>query len=458
MTADFHAQLLHYMSEQRWFAGKGGVSSIGEIVRLPWLSTRPHEPRARVELVTVITDGVPQVYQVPMAYYESAPERMEHAYVGTYDDPDHGQLLAYDALHDRPAIGAFVRGFVTGAASGGTTHHVLGPLDIDTDTPSVMLTGEQSNTSLVLGDDLLLKVFRKVGPGRNPDIEIHEALTRAESDTIAALRGWITTSPADGRDGYELAMLQDFLRSGADGWEYARASVRDLMMEADLHADEVGGDFAAEAERLGATTARLHRDLADTLGTATWAAVDIRRLAARLRARLADAVAAAPELEPYAASLGTAYDQLERLDAKVPVHRVHGDFHLGQSLRTIGGWVIIDFEGEPTKPLDERRALDSPLRDIAAMLRSFDYAAYSMVLPSDMSSQEHHRVDEWAERNRDAFLAGYATESGNDPRSHPALLRAYEIDKAAYEVGYEKRNRPGWVNIPLSAVQRLASS
>jgi maltokinase len=458
VTVDFHARLLHYLSEQRWFAGKGGVSSIGEVVRLPWLSTQAHEPRVRVELVTVITDGVPQVYQVPLAYHDVEPERMEHAYVGTYDDPELGSLHTYDALHDRPAIGALVRGFVTRESSGGLTHRVVRPVDLDTDTPSVMLTGEQSNTSLVLGDDLLLKVFRKVAPGHNPDIEVHEALTRADSDTIAALRGWIATGPADGREGYELAMLQDFLRSGADGWEYARSSVRDLMMEADLHADEVGGDFAAEAERLGATTARLHGDLAAALDTASWAAADLRRLVTRLRTRLAEAVEAAPELEPYAAGLGAAYDDLERLDVKLPVQRIHGDFHLGQSLRTIGGWVIIDFEGEPARPLAERRALDSPLRDIAAMLRSFDYAAYSMVLPSDMSYQEHHRVDEWAERNRDAFLDGYAAESGDDPRSQPALLRAYEIDKAAYEVVYEKRNRPGWINIPLSAIQRLTSA
>jgi maltokinase len=456
VTADFDAQLLHYMSDQRWFAGKGGVSSIGEVVRLPWLVTADHEPRVRVELVTVVTDGAPQVYQVPLAYYEYEPERMAHAHIGIYDDPDHGRLIAYDALHDRAAIGAFVRGFVESETDGGLVHTVLGTVELDTDTPSVMLTGEQSNTSLVLGKDLLLKVFRKVAPGRNPDIEVHAALTRAGSHAIAPLRGWIATTSVDGRDASELAMLQDFLRSGADGWEYARASVRDLLMEADLHADEVGGDFAAEAERLGATTARLHGDLAGALESDTWERPAIARLADRLRTRLAEAVTAAPELAPYAPALGTAYDELARLDTSLPVQRIHGDLHLGQSLRTIGGWVIIDFEGEPAKPLAERRALDSTIRDIAGMLRSFDYAANSMVLPGEMSPQEHHRVDEWAVRNRTAFLEGYATESGADPRTHETLLRAYEIDKAAYEVVYERRNRPAWINIPLSAIERLA--
>jgi maltokinase len=458
MTADFDAQLLHYMSDQRWFAGKGGVSSIGEIVRLPWIATTDDEPRVRAELVTVITDGVAQVYNVPIVYYEAEPERMAHAHIGRYDDPDHGSLFAYDALHDRHAIGALVRGFVESDQSGGIEHGVLSPVEIDTDMPSVMLTGEQSNTSLVLGEDLLLKVFRKVMQGRNPDIEVHEALTRAESAEIAALRGWIATVPADGAAaGYDLAMLQDFLRSGADGWEYARASVRDLMMEADLHADEVGGDFAAEAERLGVTVARLHDDLARALETDVWKAPELAELAERLHQRLLEAAEAAPELASHVAALGAAYGALATLDTPVNVQRIHGDLHLGQSLRTISGWVIIDFEGEPAKPLAERRALDSPLRDVAGMLRSFDYAAYSMVLPAEMSSQQHHRVDEWAERNRTAFLDGYASSHGDDPRAHAVLLRAYEIDKAAYEVVYEKRNRPGWVSIPLSAIERLVA-
>jgi maltokinase len=120
--------------------------------------------------------------------------------------------------------------------------------------------------------------------------------------------------------------------------------------------------------------------------------------------------------------------------------------------------VIIDFEGEPAKPLAERNALDSPIRDVAGMLRSFDYAAYSMVLPAEMTSQERHRVDEWAERNRKAFLDGYSAARGEDPRAQEVLLRAYEIDKAAYEVVYEKHNRPSWVNIPLSAIERLTAT
>jgi maltokinase len=458
VTAEFEAQLLHYLSDQRWFAGKGGVSSIGGIVRLPWLTTAEDEPRVRVEMVTVITDDVPQVYQVPMAYYDTEPERMGHALIGTYDDPKHGRLVAYDALHDRIAIGTLVRGFVENDRSGGITHSVLGPVQVDTDMPSVMLTGEQSNTSLVLGEDLLLKVFRTVVPGRNPDIEVHEALTRLDSSAIAALRGWVATKPIDDGESYDLAMLQDFLRSASDGWEYARASVRDLLMEADLHADEVGGDFAAEAERLGATVAALHDDLAAALETDTWKAPDLARLADRLRGRLTQAVAAAPELAPYADALASAYDALATLDTTVGVQRVHGDLHLGQTLRTIGGWVIIDFEGEPAKPLAERRALDSPIRDVAGMLRSFDYAASSMVIPTEMSPQEHHRIDEWAERNRAAFLDGYAATRGDDPRDHAVLLRAYEIDKAAYEVVYEKRNRPTWMGIPLSAIERLAGT
>jgi maltokinase len=186
-------------------------------------------------------------------------------------------------------------------------------------------------------------------------------------------------------------MLQDFLRSGTDGWETARTSVRSPADGPELdpsHSEFSGGDFASEAERLGAVTARLHAAMRARLATDTWGAAELEALHNRLVRRLDEATGSAPELEPHRDAIALAYARVVEQAETLEVQRVHGDLHLGQTLRSVTGWVVLDFEGEPAKPLHERTALDSPLRDVAGMLRSFDYAAHSVVTPEQADDNQ----------------------------------------------------------------------
>ena len=188
---------------------------------------------------------------------------------------------------------------------------------------------------------------------------------------------------------------------------------------------------------------------------------------AAMRRRLDAAVGVVAGLERHRESLEATFAAVAEIDEPVPIQRVHGDYHLGQTLRTVRGWKIVDFEGEPAKPLAERVRPDSRWRDVAGMLRSFDYAAHAVEADvEDRGPQIAYRALEWAERNRSAFLAGYleaseGTSETNDAAMSPAqraLLRAYEVDKAVYETVYETRNRPSWLSIPLSAIARLTST
>ena len=405
---------------------------------------------------------------MPLSHYSEEQGRINHAYLGPHDDDELGHVHTYDAVHDREAMQVYLDTFAATDADGqraygGLTFHRLAGHDLDTDVHSTLFSGEQSNSSVAFGDDSLLKVFRRVTPGRNPDIEIHRALTEAESTDIAALYGWVEFGHGD--ESYDLGMLQQFLRTASDGWDLALASARNLFAEADLHADEVGGDFAGEAHRLGATVSEVHELLRRRFGTTPY---DAKATAEAMRDRLEAAVAAVPDLAPHAASLEqlltTVADAGAAPELEQGAQRVHGDLHLGQTLRTSLGWKLVDFEGEPLKPLEQRRLPDSPWRDVAGMLRSFDYAAKSVV--KDLHSQDEpgsqivYRAQEWTERNCAAFLDGYVehrAELGGGPltETERTLLDAYEADKAVYEVLYEARNRPTWIDIPLGAIDRI---
>jgi maltokinase len=328
------------------------------------------------------------------------------------------------------------------------------PEEVPVDETSLALTAEQSNTSVVFGDVAIMKTFRRIEPGKNPDVEVHAALTALGARHIARMLGYVAWNQSE--DSWGLAMVQEFMTTATDGWQLATGSVRDLMAEGDLHAEEAGGDFAAEAYRLGVSTAEVHADLAQAFGGSELGPDELRRRAQAMGQRLDQALEEVPALRDVADGLRAAYADFERYPHPVAVQRVHGDLHLGQVLRTVRRWIFLDFEGEPAKPIEQRREADSPIRDVAGMLRSFDYAARHQLIDVGATHQSEFRAAEWADRNRAAFTAGYQEGGGIQPPQSAVLVRAFEADKAVYELVYEARNRPNWLAIPLASLRRLA--
>jgi len=458
-TADW---LTPYVAHARWFGGKGRVFTITEVRRVGVLPRPGDEgPHVTIDLARIeYDDGSSDLYQLPLAFYPHPEDRLEHALIGTWEDADFGPSHVYDAVHDRHAMRLWLEAFAgeQDPAEPLLFHRIEG-YHLDLSVHSTLFSGEQSNSSVAFGEDSLMKVFRRVTPGVNPDVQIHDVLTRAGSDHVAALYGWLDTVDTETQSVIQLAMLQQFLRTASDGFELAKASVRNLFGEADLHPHEVGGDFAGESERLGVALAETHATLAEEFGTGEWEAKEVTSLADAMDARLESAAVVVPQLQAYLTPLQAAFARLRDLRA-ITVQRIHGDLHLGQTLRTVKGWKLVDFEGEPAKPLHERLQPDSVWRDVAGMLRSFDYApavvehiAYETDL--DGASQRAFRGHEWSDRNREAFLVAYAGRQLTDEEH--VLLAAYEADKAVYEAVYETRNRPGWVSIPLAGIARITA-
>ena len=283
------------------------------------------------------------------------------------------------------------------------------------DAAARLVDAEQSNTSVVLGERVIVKLFRRISPGVNPDIELNRILSAAGNAHVARLLGGLEI--IDGGQPCALGMASEYDPAAVDGWTMATA-----------------GDLGAgECFRLGEAVASVHADLADALGTSTATVpVDV------MRRRLASAAAGVPGLLDYAPVIDDRYTALAGLP--ITAQRVHGDLHLGQVLRTPATWLLIDFEGEPGASPVHRRRPDSPLRDVAGMLRSFSYAADDPAV---------------AESDGAAFCDGYAHRSGADPREHAAVLAGYQLDKAVYEAAYESRHRPAWLHIPMRAIAQL---
>ncbi|QNE37266.1 maltokinase N-terminal cap-like domain-containing protein [Leifsonia shinshuensis] len=431
--------------------------------RQRWYSTKAFEPRLRLlgsfeleRAPETADDGsrivthffcddaprTPRVYQVPLVARVQR-DGDPAGYVG-----EAGGRHLYDGPVEEAYVAALAA-LMTGAGAADGEHARAGGHTLGERIPvlsSRRLSAEQSNTSIVaeLGDRLaLVKVFRVVQDGENPDISTLAALTAGGSERTPALLGWLTGSwPApDGASAAgELALMQDFVPGAEDGWELA------------VGAAESGEDFTERAYALGAGTAELHRLLAGVLPTKRAETEDVRAALDGMFQRLTITTTEVPEVETLRAEIASVYAAAAA--APLPVlQRIHGDLHLGQVLFSPErGWQFIDFEGEPLRPLAERALPDATMRDVAGMLRSFDYVAGSLARrepPVDAST--------WAADARTAYLEGYASVAGDVLDEFHELLAAFELDKAVYEITYEARHRPSWIPIPRAAVDRLLS-
>jgi maltokinase len=441
----FEDALATWLVKQRWFAGKG--RGLRDLVIVADTQVVEGDPELRHLIITVSHGTTVDYYQVMAGFRRMLPDRLEHARIGPAGDG----RQAYDALHDFDLTKALLSGMAEDATVGSLQMRKMPGATFTTGLDSLVLTSEQSNTSLVYGEESILKVFRRLAPGPNPDLEVTTALAELGSTHVAPPFGWIETR----LEGVptSLAILSKYLRLASDGWSLAATSVRDLYATPDMLAADAGGDFAGEAHRLGVATAEMHTDLAIAFGTDELGPDAVRELTEQMYRKLDLATAAVPELGRYAEMIGDAYSSLAKLKGPFPVQRVHGDYHLGQVLRTPEpGWVVLDFEGEPATPLAQRRARSSPLRDVAGMLRSLDYAARHQLIGHPDPAALSATAGDWVRRNASAFCAGYAEAGGLGAEENDVLLRALQLDKAIYEVLYEARHRPSWLPIPLDSL------
>ncbi|WP_281965652.1 1,4-alpha-glucan branching protein GlgB [Serinicoccus marinus] len=446
LTPTFEDFLPAWVARQRWYRGKrAGAPALRRVSSIRW-----QDPFGEVgiddHLLVDESGPEPVVYQVPLTYRAEAVPFLEHALVATAEHSELGTRYIYDATHDPVFADVLLREMYAEHEVPAARARRLAPEGpVPALASSRVLTGEQSNTSIIVdmhGEDLpvIIKLFRVLAEGDNPDVSVQTAVSRGGSrqvpDPVGSIEGrWV--APGGGEAHGHLAFAQEFLPGTEDAWRRA------------LVAAGADRDFTESARSLGAATAAVHAVLRDAFGTRP--AADRRStLVAQMRTRAEQAFRDAPELSAYREPVLGVYAELESSDLP-DLQRIHGDYHLGQVLDAPDrGWVLLDFEGEPLRPLAERTEPDLALRDVAGMLRSFDYAAASAA-----ASGAGDR-GAWATAARESFLDGYATGSGEDRREElTALLAALELDKALYEVSYEAQNRPDWVAIPVAAVRRL---
>ncbi|MCU1406648.1 MAG: hypothetical protein JWQ43_2951 [Glaciihabitans sp.] len=458
MTSDgvLPDNLPEWLSTQRWYASKGSTPQIESIGG--WQVERDGAVITTHYLIDHL-GGRTALYQVPLSQRDTPLEGItpiDDALVSSHNVETGSHRYTYDATSDPAYAAALLELMLTGSEEPGARpdrdrvlgHRQPGAAEVEV-TQAAVLRGEQSNTSIICqvaaGPPVIIKVFRALHHGENPDVTLQSAIAAAGSHLVPTSLGsltgaWSDTGRPDGIAVGHLAFAQEFMPGVQDAWRVA------------LGAAEAGEDFTTRAFDLGVATAQVHTILADVMPTRVATESDINDILFSMQSRLALATAEVPALEDLRSTIEEIFEAA-RHSAWPALQRVHGDYHLGQVLSVPDrGWVLLDFEGEPLRPMAERSALDLTLRDVAGMLRSFDYVAGTVATHGDRASAE-----DWANRARIAFLDGYNQSARINTDDNALLLGALEIDKALYEAVYEARNRPDWLGIPVAAIHRLAA-
>ncbi|MDQ3066686.1 MAG: hypothetical protein M3R12_05965 [Actinomycetota bacterium] len=463
MTADLKARIesgdLHFLdglvllgtiASQRWFGGKSRDVLDARVLDA---GVAPGGPPTLALAIVEVRYGLQthDLYHLPLGFRPSQEGWNDSVIAETEG------WVAYDAIAD-PELARLLLELIrtgerleTGAATICFTAVGELPAEIESVRP---MGAEQSNSSLVL-DGLALKLYRRIEPGINPDLEIHRFLTEHRFEHTAPLRGYVTY---EGRPlETTLALLQDFVASEGDGWALAL----DKLASGDV-------DWLPEhARRLGEVTALLHNALGSDAADPHFAPEEpsteaLALLSASIDEEIEQVFSSLPDGDALEDVRGRGEEVRDRLRQLThighvgKVIRTHGDYHLGQALWTAeADWLILDFEGEPARSVPERRRKRSPLRDVAGMLRSFAYAASAARIQRGVEPPA-----DWEERCRSAFLEGYLATA--EPELLPAgqeaiqrLLTVFELEKAVYELRYELNNRPEWVSIPAAGILRL---
>ncbi|WP_136610492.1 1,4-alpha-glucan branching protein GlgB [Sinomonas albida] len=451
------AELLErWLPSQRWYPAKGRQAEFARAGSIR-LEDPEGEVDIEIQLVRVRAGRLEVVINVPLTFRSEPLAGKGHALVGRSEHSSRGPLWIYDGVHDPAFIGALL-GLVAsgGPAKEGTAwgrtsgagHIPQGSLDC------TVLSSEQSNSSIIVrsadGEAAMVKVLRQPADGLNPEVELGAALAQAGAADVPATLGWLDGAWAQRGEGTargQLAVVHEFLPGGQDLWQLA------------LDAAAAGEDFTGHARGLGEATARVHEALEASLGSEELddaaAAEFVGGLASRLRAAWDDV---RESIGLPDAALESLLDTLAGEASGLHVQRIHGDLHLGQILNFPGHadrpYAILDFEGEPLRPVSERSRPDVPLRDVVGMLRSFDYAAGA----AERTVPAARVTKDWADEASTAFWEGYASVRGQADAFGGPLFAALWLDKALYEVAYEERNRPAWAEIPLRAVRTALSA